>query len=84
MFPHPAPWVARGKTVSSTELASFGVAWVVFGVWISSDKELRFQQRVCWLVVCSRIGAGGGVSVLEPIKKLVPLRLTPRHVFISV
>lgn len=33
------------RSVSSTESESFGVAWAVSGVWISGDKELRFQQR---------------------------------------
>lgn len=34
--------------------------------------------------VFGRIGNGGGISMLEPIKKLVPLRFTYKYVCVSV
>lgn len=61
----------------------FGVPWgVAFGIWRGGDKEVRSQQ--CLMVVSNRIGDGGGISVVEPVKKLARLRLTQMGVYVFV
>lgn len=61
----------------------FGVPWgVAFGIWRGGDREVRSQQ--CLMVVSNRIGDGGGISVVEPVKKLARLRLTQMGVYVFV
>lgn len=44
--------------ISYAEAESFGVIWVVFGIWISSDQEVRFQP--CLQLFSAELAMGVG------------------------